>query len=566
MKQRVKSGMSMTSILLIMVLCIVAVSLSVCMALFISQYQSTSVQNAKTSGDQAVTQVANTVGNYVQSMNEVMNLLTDSLHTAEDQDEFFSAFLKMRPDVVAVSTYDAEGTLRSCWADGHQAKTDYLKNLSYDAELTQENAISTPHVETIFEGYYPWVVTMSAWLDEAKTESIALDLSFTSISSYISNVGIGQHGYCFIMDEDGNIVYHPQQQLLYSGLKTEDTSALVSLADGSYDNDKVIYSLRTVENSHWRIVGVSFVDELVTGNVTAMAKISALIVVIVLLVTLFCSWVLSNLLSRPLRGLSDAMSSFEKDADHYTYQPIHGSREVRELSGAFEHMVAKIQTLMSRVREEEIDLRKTELKALQAQINPHFLYNTLDSIAWMCEQGRNADAVQMVHALATLFRISISKGNELIPISKELEHAESYLQIQKFRYKNQFEYHFDVDPACRDYLCNKITLQPIIENAIYHGLDLLVEEGIIDVQVRQDGGDIVFTVRDNGVGMTQEQADAMLHKEPGDRTGIGIKNVNDRLRIYFGEGYGLKITSELDEGTSVEIRMPKVKEGEYEGK
>jgi two-component system sensor histidine kinase YesM len=276
--------------------------------------------------------------------------------------------------------------------------------------------------------------------------------------------------------------------------------------------------------------------------------------------------VVSSILSRPLHELADAMENFEQDADHYAYQPIRGSREVHDLSASFDHMVVKIQALMAKVREEEVDLRKTELKALQAQINPHFLYNTLDSIAWMCEQGRSADAVQMVHALATLFRISISKGHELIPISKEIEHAESYLQIQKYRYKNQFEYTFDVDPACRDYLCNKITLQPIIENAIYHGLDLMVEAGAIDVQVRQDGDDILFSVADNGVGMTQEQADAMLHKEPGDRTGIGIKNVNDRLRIYFGEGYGLKITSELDVGTCVEIRMPKVKEGAYEAK
>ena len=229
-------------------------------------------------------------------------------------------------------------------------------------------------------------------------------------------------------------------------------------------------------------------------------------------------------------------------------------------------MVVRIQRLMTTVREEEINLRKTELKALQAQINPHFLYNTLDSIAWMCEQGRNADAVNMIHALARLFRISISRGHELIPIAKEIEHAESYLQIQKYRYKNQFTYTFDVDEACLDYYCNKITLQPIIENAINHGLDLLVEEGRIDVRVRQDGEDILFSVQDNGVGMSQEQIETILRNGPSDRTGIGIKNVNDRLKIYFGKQYGLHITSEPDVGTCVEIRMPRIREGEYETK
>ena len=212
------------------------------------------------------------------------------------------------------------------------------------------------------------------------------------------------------------------------------------------------------------------------------------------------------------------------------------------------------------------DRRKTELKALQAQINPHFLYNTLDAIAWLCEEGRNKDAEDMVTSLAKLFRISISKGHELITIEKEIQHAQSYLRIETFRYKNQFTYTFDVDENCLGYLCNKITLQPIIENAIYHGLNRMVDEGEITIRIREDGDDIILSVEDNGIGMTEEQCQEILRKEPGDRTGIGIKNVNDRIKIYFGEEYGLTITSELDEGTCVDIRMPKVEKGDYDGK
>ena len=314
------------------------------------------------------------------------------------------------------------------------------------------------------------------------------------------------------------------------------------------------------------MVGVSYLDELVNRNVQEMIRLMIVLAAIILITALFTSWLLSRLLDRPLRGLASAMESFESDADHFTYHPVGGTREVQELSCSFGHMVMRIQQLMTTVREEEVNLRKTELKALQAQINPHFLYNTLDSIAWMCEQGRNSDAVKMVHALATLFRISISKGHELIPIAKEIEHAESYLQIQKYRYKNRFTYHFYVDPACLEFLCNKITLQPIIENAISHGLDLLVDEGRIDVSVSQDGEDILFAVEDNGVGMSQEQIVSIMEHGPKDRTGIGIRNVNDRLKIYFGKEYGLHITSQLDVGTRVEIRMPKVKEGNYEAK
>lgn len=564
-------GPRTTTILVSMVVGVVAIILCCCIVLFLDRYRSAMVQSARTGSAQTASQVSSTVGNYLRDMNQAMDLVVRSMSEPEDsRNELLSAFLQFRPDVVAVTSYSEEGELLECWSLGREPREEIFQNLSFDLDTARASDgpyMSTPHVETIFESYYPWVVTMTAPLEQGGEAAwVSLDLSFSNISSHINNVGIGQRGYCFLMDRMGNIMYHPQQQLLYAGLKSEDTAALAALEDGTYVEDTVIYAVTSVEDSSWRVVGVSFVDELVNRSVREMIGISAGLAGLVLAAALLTSWILSRMLSRPLRGLASAMERFERDADHFSYRPVRGTREVRELSQSFGHMVLRIQQLMSTVRQEEINLRKTELKALQAQINPHFLYNTLDSIAWMCERGRNADAVNMVHALARLFRISISRGHELIPIAKEIEHAESYLQIQKYRYKNQFTYEFDVDPECLDYYCNKITLQPIIENSINHGLDLLVEEGRIQVEVLQDGEDILFRVRDNGVGMSQEQVDAILEQDPEDRTGIGIRNVNDRLRIYFGAPYGLRITSELDVGTCVEIRMPKVKEGEYEAK
>ena len=554
-----------------MVVGTVAIILICCIFLFLDRYRSAMVQNARTSSAQAVSQVSNTVGSYLNDMNQAMELVEQSVSESEEsRDRLLAAFLKFRPDVVAVTSYSEGGELLDCWSLGREPKENILQNLSFNLEMargSEGSYMTAPHVETIFEGYYPWVVTMTAPLNGGGEAAwVSLDLSFSGISSYINNVSIGQRGYCFLMDDSGNIIYHPQQQLLYAGLKSEDTEALAALEDGAYADDTVIYSVASVGESGWRAVGVSYVDELVNRNVNDMIRLSLWLAVVVLAVAVLTSWLLSRLIGKPLRGLASAMESFESDADHFTYRPVGGTREVQELSDSFEHMVLRIQELMTTVREEEINLRKTELKALQAQINPHFLYNTLDSIAWMCEQGRNADAVKMVHALARLFRISISRGHELIPIAKELEHAESYLQIQMYRYKNQFTYTFDVDPDCLGYYCNKITLQPIIENSINHGLDLMVEEGRIDVRVRFDGDDIVFSVQDNGVGMGPEQLEAIMQNGPTDRTGIGIKNVNDRLKIYFGKNYGLHITSEPDVGTCVEIRMPKIREGDYETK
>jgi two-component system sensor histidine kinase YesM len=165
----------------------------------------------------------------------------------------------------------------------------------------------------------------------------------------------------------------------------------------------------------------------------------------------------------------------------------------------------------------------------------------------------------MVNALAKLFRISISRGHEFITIDKEMQHAECYLQIQKFRYTNHFDYRFEIDDSVKEYFCNKITLQPIIENALYHGLNM-IDEGLIIIRIFEDEGDIVLEVEDNGVGMSADQVEELFKNDATDRIGIGVKNVNDRIKICFGEKYGIKVRSELDEGTCVSIRIPKITE------
>ena len=184
----------------------------------------------------------------------------------------------------------------------------------------------------------------------------------------------------------------------------------------------------------------------------------------------------------------------------------------------------------------------------------------------MCEQEKTKDAVKMVGALARLFRISISRGKELIPIIDEINHAKSYLVMQSYRYKNQFTYEFIVDETILDYLCNKITLQPILENAIYHGIGRMVDEGKVTVIAKREENDIVFSVEDNGAGMTKEQCESILKKERSDSSGIGIKNVNDRIKIFFGDEYGIWIESELDVGTTITIRFPIIKEAPDETK
>ena len=561
---------SLSGLFTVLVIAVVLVTSVVSLLTFVKLYRKDMEENAITSSEQAVVQVKNTVANYTEDMSDIMQMICENIQKDEEEaNEFFGNLLKIRPDVVAVTSYDLNGKLQRCWSGGQKLKEKYLKNLSYVKDLTDESDgmlnITKPHVESLFVDYYPWVVTISRKMKDASGNEIqvAVDISFYNIASYVDEVGIGQHGYCYIADDNGSIVYHPQQQLIYAELKEEKHDVM---EDGTYIKSNVIYTVKSLENCDWHIVGVCYVDEMITSKVERVVSSLVVILVIVLFGTCFMGSVFSRWFSKPITQLVTAMSEFEGDNGEFVYQPVHGTQEIDALSDSFEHMVIRNQKLMEKVRQEEISLRKTELKALQAQINPHFLYNTLDAIAWLCEEERNEDAVKMVNALARLFRISISRGHELIPIEKELQHAQSYLQIQNFRYKNQFMYSFDVDETCLSYLCNKITLQPIIENAIYHGMDRMVDEGMIKIGIHQDPNRIIFTVEDNGVGMTEEQCREVLKKEPGDRAGIVIKNVNDRIKIYFGDEYGLTIQSELDVGTCVTITMPKVTERSYEEK
>lgn len=569
-----KKGMTMplASVMNLFVIGMVLAALAGGMVVFVSVFRRSVEQNAVISSEQAVVQASNTVRNYTADMEEIMDLIEESYgREKEERDNALETLLRIRKDVIAVTSYDEEGNMVDWWTGNYRLKGRILKNLSFiQRESGREDRllISEPHAETLLENYYPWVVSIRKDLEtgDGKKHAVVLDVRFSQIANYVDEVGIGQHGYCFIMDKKGNIVYHPQQQLIYSGLKSEQTDILTRAGDGTLVKKNVIYSIRSLDNCDWRIVGVSYIDELVTVKVRGAMQILLVMIAFVLVTVFLSSFLLTHMISHPIQSLVKAMKDFEADAEEFSYQPVHGSKEMIALSDSFGHMVGRIQDLMEKVRREEITLRKTELKALQAQINPHFLYNTLDAIGWMCEEERSKDAVEMVNALARLFRISISKGHELIPIGKEVEHARSYLMIQNFRYKNQFTYSFDIEEECLPYLCNKITLQPIIENAIYHGINRMVDEGEIRIRIYGEGDDIVFSVSDNGVGMSKEQCGSILKSEPGDQTGIGIKNVNDRIKIYFGEEYGITIESEPDEGTCVSIRMPKVEEGGYESK
>ena len=350
------AGMSLVRItkpLIILVSVIVMITSVVSLLIFVNLYRNDMEQNAITTSEQAVVQVKNTVFNYTEDMSDIMQMICANIQKEEEEaNNFFSNLLKIRSDVVAVTSYDMNGKILKCWTNGQKLKENYIKNLSYVRDLPQEEGIlniTKPHVESLFVDYYPWVVTISQNMQDANgnTIQVAVDISFYNIADYVDDVGIGQHGYCYIADDAGNIVYHPQQQLIYASLKEENQK---NMENGTYIKSNVIYTVNSLQNCDWHIVGVCYVDEMITNKVERVVSSLVVILAIVLAGTVFLGSVFSDLLSKPVRSLVRAMGEFEGNSAEFVYHPVTGTKEISALSDSFEHMAVRIQKLMEEVR------------------------------------------------------------------------------------------------------------------------------------------------------------------------------------------------------------------------
>jgi two-component system sensor histidine kinase YesM len=395
-----------------------------------------------------------------------------------------------------------------------------------------------------------------------------VDMNFSVMEQLCKKVSLGKRGYIYVIDQYGDIVYHPQQQIIYVGLKHEDIKFALEKEDGSYYYDLMgerrIVTINTVKYTKWKIIGISYLDEIVE-NRKSLSTLVVFISIFSLLFVIAASLFVSAKISEPIKKLEREMKKVESgnfNIDIDIDIDAQSEDEVKRLSKAFNMMVKRIQNLMEQIISEQEAKRKSELKALQAQINPHFLYNTLDSIVWMNENKDYAGVTTMVVALSQFFRISISRGKELIPVSDEIEHIKSYLTIQKIRYKNKFTFNIDAQPEALGYKTLKLILQPIVENAIYHGVEQLYDEGIINIRVSVEGETVLFQVIDNGYGIKPDILKNILNRKDGsksDHGGVGLKNVNERIKLFFGELYGIEIFSTLDVGTTVNIRIPIIK-------
>ena len=542
-----------------------------------SEYTHTIIQQMNQNIDSYIDYMEN-IAYLISSNEDVQDYLFDEKIDNEGRYRILNQFqtiLDSRSDIRNVGIISKNG--RMLINDGSKSVNQDLDLNTqewYATALEKPNGpiLTSSHVQHIISGERPWVITLSRGIRDRsgsgeKEGVFFIDLNYSAISELCDQSTVGTKGYAFILDAKGNIVYHPQQQQLYNELQTENISLIMDTDEDTVltgtGNDGKLYFISRSEKTGWTVVDCTNVKELLSKSRQAQS-VYVLTAIILVIVALLFSRFMARSITLPIQKLRDSMKKVQEGDFSVSDVVVDSKNEIGSLTKSFDVMTHRIHELMEQNVHEQEEKRKSELKALQSQINPHFLYNTLDSIIWMAEGKKNEEVVLMTASLARLLRQSISNEDEVVPIANEVEYARGYLTIQKMRYKDKLEFQIEVDSSILYIPLIKLVLQPIIENAIYHGLKYKESKGLLIVKGFMKDGNAVLQVIDDGVGMDEETLAHIYdkHKVNYHSNGVGVYNVQKRLKLYYGEDYGITYTSELGKGTTATITIPGRQEGQ----
>ena len=551
------------------------------LALFL-RFSASSNAQAEESSQQVLAQVNRNMDNYLRAMMRVSNtvyyqVIKDlDLATEEDLESSLDLLYENNRDsLVSIAVFSQEGQLiAAAPLAGLKASVFPHRETWFTTAMDQiENLhFSTPHVQNLFEDpdhRYRWVVSLSRQVELTRKGSIEsgvllVDMNFSGIEQICKDVTLPySQGYLYLIDGSGELIYHPRQQLIYAGLLEENNLSAADYADGThtetFQGQRRSVTVKTVGYTGWKLVGVVPRANML-DNYGQLMLFFLFVVFFSIFLLVFANLRLSEWITAPMKQLDRAVKELESGREQVDFT-VDGPYEVEHLSRSIQSMVSTLRHLMDDIMEQEAQKRRSELDVLQSQINPHFLYNTLDSVVWMTENGRTEDAVVMLTALARFFRISLSRGSNIIPLADELEHARHYLTIQKMRYKNKFSAQISAEDGVESLYTIKLIIQPILENAIYHGMAYADGDGEIQIHAFREGEDVLIEVTDNGPGMPEELVEQLLSPNGpavsgAKGSGIGFRNVHQRIQLTFGPDYGLTILSEPDNGTTVRIRLP----------
>lgn len=568
-----------TTILFIFV-ALVSATVLVYMCISVSQNRETVLGTSTEYTQQLVNMVNGDIDSYFANMKNIAQLIMNSAdienylmaeresdaqyeNYTERTEEQFGILKDTRDDIYNIGVIAENGTYFINNADVEMNPYADFKNTDwYKNAMSGKEVITSSHVQNLVKNEYKWVVTLSQGIKNAETGKpegiLFIDLNYRSISSLCEKISLGSKGYVFILDEAGKIIYHPKQQLLYSGVQKEEISKILQNKTGSFttEDKERLYTISKSNTTGWTVVGVAYLSEMMEKS-NQTQRVYILLAIGLISAASIISMILSNMITRPIRELRGSMKKVEDGNLEIQLPNSDYSNEIADLIYSFNVMIGRIKQLMHRNMAEQIEKRKSELRALQAQINPHFLYNTLDSIIWMAESSKMSEVILMTSSLAKLLRRSISNQEEFVKAADEIDYVREYLKIQKMRYHDKLDYEIEIDESILHIPVAKLIVQPLVENAIYHGIKLKEGKGLIRITGNKEDGKTVIKVSDDGVGMDEE---ALLHlfeeKKIEDLRKVGVLNVHKRIQLYYGMEYGLQYESTPMLGTTVSIILP----------
>lgn len=488
--------------------------------------------------------------------NEIKNFSRQTASRNESEiHEWLETMLKSHPDFLSIRLVTKDGRFITTGMEEEMATSaDMMAQKWYQEALAHSNV---PVIQSIKNQKNQVVISIS---QEVKSDTgehlgvIRLDVDYHELEKYVKELSLGKNGYAFVIQKDGTLIYHPDSEAFESvdkQMSVQDISN--SPMDSMVSEDFFVHKI-PIENSDWVLVGVSSFSRFKEDSVKLLGVVS-IVGVVSLLMCMVGIFVVIRYQLLPVKKLGQVMKRVE-DGDTTVRAEQKGAQEFQVLASTFNQMLERIEFLMKEEKEQEALTRIYELKALTSQINPHFLYNTLDTIIWMAEFQDHQKVVDITKALSNYFRLSLNAGEEIVTLRQELEHVRQYLFIQKERYGDKLEYHIDELDGIPELTLPKIVLQPLVENAIYHGIKESERPGKITITVSKRDTFIDICIADNGVGMEENTTSK---KELG---GVGLRNIQERLTLFFGESFSMEIQSELNVYTKVYLHLP-LKEKEH---
>ena len=531
-------------------------------------YQTSSVairQTTEQNTRKTIQQSGQFITSYLQKVKQTTSSLaenekiktyaqTPSQENAEQLRQLFATILKTDSDLVSAILVTKDGNLISTDPElTMKTSADMMKEKWYqDAIHKGAMPILTPARRTISHTTgEKWVISIMQEVvdkDGKNLGVVRLDIGYKTLEAYLDQLQLGKEGFTFIVDANHDFVYHPKKAVYSSHVEMKAMALYLSVKNGYVKSKQAYVSQYQIPNSGWTLIGVSSMEQLHAVQTQILWSFIGT-GLFALGVCLIGIWFVLRLWIKPLRDLQATI--LKVGSGHSDLRANEtGSPELVDLARQFNIMLDRIDQLMIAVKEEEQNVRRYELQALSSQINPHFLYNTLDTIVWMAEFNDSKRVVEVTKSLAKYFRLALNQGHEQISLKDEIDHVRQYLFIQKQRYGEKLQYEIKELKQYDDYKIPKLILQPLVENAIYHGIKEMNRQGMIRVSVSENDTQLIVSIYDNGRGfVASETTNATLVRLGG----VGLKNVNQRLQLQFGKSYHMEIKSE--ENTYTEIRL-----------